>query len=53
VEALAWHAGAVLTDGALRSALAARGLAHAAKFSWDRAAAEMLGTYQAVMAQAA
>jgi len=37
----------------LRSALAARGLAHAAKFSWDRAAAEMLGTYQAVMAQAA
>jgi glycosyltransferase involved in cell wall biosynthesis len=53
VETLAWHVGAVLTDGALRGALVARGLAHAATFRWDRTAKEMISLYRDVIAKAA
>jgi glycosyltransferase involved in cell wall biosynthesis len=53
VEALAWHVGAALTDGDLRTALVARGLAHAAGFTWDRTAAAMLAVYRDLMAEAA
>lgn len=38
----------VLTDGALRQDLRARGLRQAAKFTWERAARETLAVYQRV-----
>jgi glycosyltransferase involved in cell wall biosynthesis len=50
VDALAWHAGAILTNADLRARMVARGLAHAARFSWDRAAAQMIDAYRAVLA---
>jgi glycosyltransferase involved in cell wall biosynthesis len=50
VDALAWHAGAILTNEDLRARMVARGLAHAARFSWDRAAAQMIDAYRAVLA---
>jgi glycosyltransferase involved in cell wall biosynthesis len=53
VEALTWHAAAALTDARLRATLVERGLAHAARFSWDRSADEMIGAYRDVVAQAA
>jgi glycosyltransferase involved in cell wall biosynthesis len=53
VEALAWHVATVLDDRALREAVIARGLAHAATFDWDRTAAEMLNVYRDVVARAA
>jgi glycosyltransferase involved in cell wall biosynthesis len=52
VEALAWHAASVLTDGGLKTALIERGLAHAAGFNWDRTAERMVGVYRDVMARA-
>ncbi len=51
-RALAWHAGAVLTEGPLRAALIARGLRHAAQFTWDRAAGQMIELYRGVLARA-
>jgi glycosyltransferase involved in cell wall biosynthesis len=48
VEALAWHAAAALTDGALRATLIARGLGRAAAFTWDQAAAEMVEVYRRI-----
>src|SRR6185312_7299709 len=53
VEALAWHAGAALTDGKVRAALVERGQAHAARFSWDRTAVQMMGVYRDLLAKAA
>ncbi|HEY4184699.1 MAG TPA: glycosyltransferase family 1 protein [Polyangia bacterium] len=52
VEALAWHVGTALTDTAVRTNLIARGFAHAARFNWDRTAAEMLGVYQTLAGRA-
>jgi glycosyltransferase involved in cell wall biosynthesis len=45
VETLAWHVGTALSDPSIRGNLIARGLVHAARFNWDRTAAEMLGVY--------
>jgi glycosyltransferase involved in cell wall biosynthesis len=45
-ETLAWHAAAALTDGQVRARLIERGLAHAAGFSWDRTAAQMIDVYR-------
>lgn len=53
IEGLAWHVGSVLADGGLREALVQRGLAHAAKFTWDGTAARMLDVYRTVLARAA
>jgi glycosyltransferase involved in cell wall biosynthesis len=53
VETLAWHTGAVLTDAPLRAALIARGLAHAAQFSWDRTAAELIELYRDLLGRIA
>jgi glycosyltransferase involved in cell wall biosynthesis len=53
LDALTWHAAAVLTDGGLRETLVARGLQHAARFSWERSADEMIRAYGDVVAQAA
>jgi glycosyltransferase involved in cell wall biosynthesis len=53
VEALAWHAGAVLTDATLRESMIARGLTHAARFTWDEAAQRMLDVYRGVLEKAA
>jgi glycosyltransferase involved in cell wall biosynthesis len=52
VEALAWHAGTALTDATVRANLVARGLAHAARFNWDRTAVEMIGVYQTLAGRA-
>jgi glycosyltransferase involved in cell wall biosynthesis len=52
VDALAWHCAAALTDEKLRGTLIARGLAHAARFRWERTAEEMLGVYRDVAARA-
>jgi len=52
-DALAWHAAAALTDEKLRSTLIARGISHAARFNWDRAATEMIALYRDVAAGAA
>ncbi|HXU00771.1 MAG TPA: glycosyltransferase family 1 protein, partial [Polyangia bacterium] len=49
VDALAWHAGSILGDGELRASLIARGLAHAARFSWDRTATEMIAAYRTLL----
>lgn len=48
IEALAWHAGSVLTDARLRDTLIARGLAHAAQFRWDRTARAIMDVYRRV-----
>lgn len=48
VETLAWHSGSLLSDPALREAVVRRGLAHASRFSWDRAAEQMVGLYNSV-----
>jgi glycosyltransferase involved in cell wall biosynthesis len=53
IETLAWHAGSILTDARLRATLIDRGLAHASRFRWERAAAEVIGVYRGVMARAA
>jgi glycosyltransferase involved in cell wall biosynthesis len=53
VATLTWHAAAVLTDAKLRDAMIARGLAHAARFSWERTAHELIGVYRDVLAKAA
>jgi glycosyltransferase involved in cell wall biosynthesis len=50
--ALAWHVGAVLTDGELRSSLIDRGRAHAARFHWDRTAEQLMRVYSDVIARA-
>ncbi|HTB57537.1 MAG TPA: glycosyltransferase family 1 protein [Polyangia bacterium] len=50
-ETLAWHVAAVLTDERARAALVERGLAHAAQFTWDRTAEQMIGVYRDVLAQ--
>jgi glycosyltransferase involved in cell wall biosynthesis len=52
VDALAWHAATVLTDGKLRATLVERGLRRAAEFSWDRTATEMIGVYRDLIAKA-
>jgi glycosyltransferase involved in cell wall biosynthesis len=49
VDTLAWHVGSVLTDQTLRRAMIARGLAHAAKFSWDKTASQMIAIYQSLI----
>jgi glycosyltransferase involved in cell wall biosynthesis len=53
IEALAWHAASVLTEANLRSSLIARGLVHAAQFTWDRAATRIIDLYRDVVAAAA
>jgi len=50
-EALAWHAGTVLTDGAVRANLVTRGLQRAAQFSWERTADETIASYRSLMAR--
>jgi glycosyltransferase involved in cell wall biosynthesis len=49
VDALSEHAAAVLTDGALRALVIARGLAHAAPFRWEESAAQVLDLYRDVI----
>jgi glycosyltransferase involved in cell wall biosynthesis len=51
--ALTWHAAAALTDPTLRRALIARGLAHAAQFSWTRTADQLISVYHGVLGKAA
>ena len=46
VETLAWHAGDRADRPALREQLIARGLAHAAQFSWDARPQQMIGVYR-------
>jgi glycosyltransferase involved in cell wall biosynthesis len=53
IDALTRHAAAVLTNEKLRTALVARGLAQAARFSWDRTADQMLTLYRDVAAKSA
>jgi glycosyltransferase involved in cell wall biosynthesis len=53
IDTLSWHAAAALTDGTLRATLIDRGLAHAARFNWDRAAEQMIALYRDVAAKAA
>lgn len=53
IDALAWHAGAVLTDAGLRATVVARGLAHASRFNWKRTAEKMLIVYGDIAARAA
>jgi len=50
IDALAAHAGSLLSDADLRARVVSRGVAHAARFSWDRAATEMIGAYRTVLA---
>ena len=50
VDTLAWHAGTLLTDEGESARLVARGQAHASRFSWDRAATEMIDVYRTVAA---
>jgi glycosyltransferase involved in cell wall biosynthesis len=52
IETLAWHCGTALTDQKVREALVARGLARAARFRWERTAAEMRAVYEEVAARA-
>ncbi|MDW8054065.1 MAG: glycosyltransferase family 1 protein [Anaerolineae bacterium] len=52
VEAIAEGLRRLLTDDDLREALRARGLVHAAQFSWARAAAETAALYRDVYARA-
>jgi glycosyltransferase involved in cell wall biosynthesis len=51
VEAIAAAVRRMLTDGALRTDLRARGIARAADFSWERTARETLAVYQAAAAR--
>ncbi len=53
IEMLGWHAASVLTDAKVRNELVRRGLEHAARFSWQRAAMEMRSVYREVAARAA
>jgi glycosyltransferase involved in cell wall biosynthesis len=53
IDALAWHAGAVLTEADLRARLVARGLTHAARFTWDETARKMIAVYEGVLERAA
>lgn len=53
VESLATLAARALTDAGMRRAAIARGLAHAARFSWDRAAEAVRQVYDEVAARAA
>jgi glycosyltransferase involved in cell wall biosynthesis len=53
IDALSWHAAAVLTDAKLRAMVIDRGLAHAARFNWDRTAEKMIAVYRDVVARAA
>ena len=48
-EELAEAIAEVLEDRGLRETLRAKGRAHAAKFSWDRAAQEMMGVLRVVI----
>jgi glycosyltransferase involved in cell wall biosynthesis len=52
VETLAWHAAAILTDADLRAKLVSRGLAHAARFSWNETAKQMVAVYRDVVEKA-
>jgi glycosyltransferase involved in cell wall biosynthesis len=52
VDTLAWHVGSVLGDRHLRENMIARGLTHAARFSWDRTAAQMMDVYHGVVERA-
>jgi glycosyltransferase involved in cell wall biosynthesis len=52
-QALTWHCAAVLTDARLRQSLIERGLAHTARFSWERTARELIGVYQSVAGRTA
>jgi glycosyltransferase involved in cell wall biosynthesis len=47
-DALAWHAATVLTDGALRSTMIARGIERARAFNWDRTAEQMIAVYRRI-----
>jgi glycosyltransferase involved in cell wall biosynthesis len=53
IDALAWHAANVLSDGRLRATMVARGLTHAAQFTWDRTAEQVLSLYREVLQKAA
>ena len=53
IEALTWHAAAVLGDPQLRRSLVERGLAHAQQFSWARAAQQFVAVYEDVLARVA
>jgi len=53
IDTLSWHAAAALTDATLRATLIDRGLAHAARFNWDRTAEQMIALYRDVAAKAA
>jgi glycosyltransferase involved in cell wall biosynthesis len=50
VDKLAWQAGTLLTDADARARMVARGLAHAARFSWERTATEIIDVYRMVSA---
>jgi glycosyltransferase involved in cell wall biosynthesis len=50
-EALAEALRAILADPGLRAELSQRGLARAARFSWERTAASTLAVYQEVLGQ--
>jgi glycosyltransferase involved in cell wall biosynthesis len=50
VEALAAALTTILTDEALRAALIARGHSQAARFTWARAAQQLLGIYERALA---
>jgi glycosyltransferase involved in cell wall biosynthesis len=52
VETLTWHASSLLTQPRLRGTLIARGLQHASRFRWERAAAEVIDVYRGAMARA-
>jgi glycosyltransferase involved in cell wall biosynthesis len=49
IDALTWHAATVLTDVRLRETMVARGLAHAARFTWDRTAEQVISVYREVL----
>jgi glycosyltransferase involved in cell wall biosynthesis len=53
IEALTWHAGAILSDERLRRSLVERGLGHARRYSWEKAAAQLIDVYADVRAKAA
>jgi glycosyltransferase involved in cell wall biosynthesis len=53
VEALTWHAAAVLTQSALRDRLVERGLERARHFDWERTAEQVIGAYRGVIERAA
>ncbi|MCA1986171.1 MAG: glycosyltransferase family 1 protein, partial [Desulfovibrio sp.] len=50
-EALAAAIGNVLGDASLRKQMAARGVQHAAKFSWKGTAAQVFSIYQRIHAE--